>query len=124
MWGQYVCFNGAIRKIILNYPSYPYLSGPLTNTDCSYQSFGVFIPVFLYSIQFLSAFEERSSYGQFSCSVSMVTITGKPYMTPVSFVKTTESFETSLVTINRQTSYDSGILIYIFACFFLSQYIF
>ena len=31
-------------------------------------------------------------------------------MTPVSFVKTTESNEISLVTINQQTSYDSGIL--------------
>ena len=31
-------------------------------------------------------------------------------MTPVSFVKTTESYEVSLVIINRQTSYDSGIL--------------
>ena len=33
---------------------------------------------------------------------------GKPRMTPVSFVKTTELYEVSLVTINRQTSYDSG----------------
>ena len=31
-------------------------------------------------------------------------------MTPVSFVKTTESYEVSLVTINQQTSYESGIL--------------
>ena len=31
-------------------------------------------------------------------------------MTPVSFVKTTESYEVSLGTINRQTSFDSGIL--------------
>ena len=30
-------------------------------------------------------------------------------MTPVSFVKTTKSYEVSFVTINRQTSYDSGI---------------
>ena len=30
-------------------------------------------------------------------------------MTPVSFVKTTGSYKASLVTINRQTSYDSGI---------------
>ena len=28
-------------------------------------------------------------------------------MTPIYFVKTTESYEVSLVTINRQTSYDS-----------------
>ena len=31
-------------------------------------------------------------------------------MTPVSFVKTTESYELSLVTINQQTSNDSGML--------------
>ena len=31
-------------------------------------------------------------------------------MTPVSFAKTTETFEVSLVTINRQTSFDFGIL--------------
>ena len=31
-------------------------------------------------------------------------------MTPVSFVKTKDSYEVSLVTINRQTSYDSDIL--------------
>ena len=31
-------------------------------------------------------------------------------MTPVFFVNTTESYEVSLVTNNRQTSYDSGIL--------------
>ena len=35
---------------------------------------------------------------------------GKPRLTPISFVKTTESYEVSLVTINRQISYDSGIL--------------
>ena len=35
---------------------------------------------------------------------------GKPRETPVSFVKTTESYEISLVTINRQTSDDSDIL--------------
>ena len=35
---------------------------------------------------------------------------GKPRLTPVSFVKTTESYEVSLVTINRQTSYESGTL--------------
>ena len=34
----------------------------------------------------------------------------KPRMTPVSFIKTTESYKVSLVTINRQTSYYSGIL--------------
>ena len=34
---------------------------------------------------------------------------GKPRMTPVFFVKTTQSYEVKLVTINRQTSYDSGI---------------
>ena len=31
-------------------------------------------------------------------------------MTPVSFVKTTESYEVSLGTISGQTSYDFGIL--------------
>ena len=35
---------------------------------------------------------------------------GKPRTIPVSFVKTTEPLEVSLVTINRQTSLDSGIL--------------
>ena len=34
---------------------------------------------------------------------------GSPRMTPVSFVKTTESCMVSLVNIKRQTSYDSGI---------------
>ena len=31
-------------------------------------------------------------------------------MNPVFFVRTTESYEVSLVTISRQTSYNSGIL--------------
>ena len=31
-------------------------------------------------------------------------------MTPISFVKTAESYEVSLATINPQTLYDSGIL--------------
>ena len=31
-------------------------------------------------------------------------------MTSLSFVESTESYAVSLVTINRQTSYDSGIL--------------
>ena len=35
---------------------------------------------------------------------------GKRRMTPVFFVKATKSYEVSLVTINRQTSYESGIL--------------
>ena len=35
---------------------------------------------------------------------------GKPRMTPVSFVKTPESYEVSLVTINRPASYEPGIL--------------
>ena len=35
---------------------------------------------------------------------------GKTRMIPVSFVKTTESYEVLLVFINRQTSYESGIL--------------
>ena len=69
----------------------------------------------LYSIQLLSVFLETFSY----CSVQFVQLfsafhwspsIGKPRMTPVSFVKTPESYEVSLVTINRQTSYDSGIL--------------
>ena len=34
---------------------------------------------------------------------------GIPSMTPVSLTKTTELYEVSLVTIKRQTSYDSGI---------------
>ena len=34
----------------------------------------------------------------------------KPIMTPVSFVKTTKSYGVSLVTINLQTLYESGIL--------------
>ena len=36
--------------------------------------------------------------------------TGKPPMTPISFLKTMESFDVSLVSINWQTSYDSDIL--------------
>ena len=34
-------------------------------------------------------------------------------MTPVSFVKTTEAYDASLVIIIWQTSYDSGILVYL-----------
>ena len=70
----------------------------------------------LYSIQLLSVFLETFSY----CSVQFVQrffsafhwspSIGKPRMTPVSFVKTMESYEVSFVTINRQTSYDSRIL--------------
>ena len=36
--------------------------------------------------------------------------TSKPHLTPVSFVKATESYAVSLVTINWQTSLESGIL--------------
>ena len=36
--------------------------------------------------------------------------TGKPRMTPISFLKTTKSYDVSLVSINWQTSYDSDIL--------------
>ena len=48
-------------------------------------------------VQFFSAFRWLPSIG-------------KLRMSPVSFVETTESVEVSLVTINRQTSYDPGIL--------------
>ena len=44
--------------------------------------------------RFLSAFHWSASIG-------------KHRLTPVSFVKTTESYEVSLVTINRQTLYDT-----------------
>ena len=60
----------------------------------------------LYIQSNLIGFEETSSY----CPVQFV-----QFFPCVSFVilillKTTESYEISLVTINRQTSYDSGIL--------------
>ena len=35
---------------------------------------------------------------------------GKCRLTPVSLVDTTESYKVSLATLNRQTSYDPGIL--------------
>ena len=70
----------------------------------------------LYSIQFFG-FEERSRYwsvqfvrfvfSAFHWSPSI----GKPHMTPVFFVKTTNHtrFHWSVVIINRKTSYESGI---------------
>ena len=50
--------------------------------------------------------------GQFAflCVFYWLPSVGKTRMIPVFFVKTTESYEVSLVTINRQTSYESGIL--------------
>ena len=59
-----------------------------------------------YSIQ-LSSDRSVNFCSAFHCSPSI----GKPRMTPVSFVKTTETYEVSLVTINRQTSHDYGILL-------------
>ena len=58
-------------------------------------------------------FEETSSYlsVQFFSASDWSSSTGKPRMTPVSFVKTTEFYEVSLVTIIWKNSYDSGILL-------------
>ena len=55
--------------------------------------------------------EETSSIGQFSffSAFHWAPSISKPLMTLVSFVKTTKSYF-SLVTISRQTSYDSSIL--------------
>ena len=53
-------------------------------------------------------FEETSSYWSVlfsSVFFHMSPSIGKPRMTPVAFVKTTNSYEVSLVTVNRQTSY-------------------
>ena len=51
-------------------------------------------------------FVEISSYW----SVQFSATAGKPRMTPVSFVKTTESYEVSLAAISRQTSHDTSFL--------------
>ena len=57
---------------------------------------------------FLIGYKEsyRHCSFQFHWSLSIA----KPRMTPVFFVNTTESYEISLVTFNRQSSYDIGIL--------------
>ena len=57
-------------------------------------------------------FEEISCYWsiQFFSAFYKSTAIGKSRMIPVSFVKTTESYEVSLITINRQNSDDSDIL--------------
>ena len=59
--------------------------------------------------------EETSSYWfsilvQFFSVFHWLSSIGKPHITPVSFSKTTESFEVSLIIISRQTSYDSDII--------------
>ena len=69
----------------------------------------------LYSIHLSPALRKHLAIGQFSLfslflCFSFVTINRQPHMTPVSFIKTKESYEVSFVTIIRQTSFDSGIL--------------
>ena len=67
-------------------------------------------------IQLFSVFRKHLVIGQFSLAQFFFLLfiksllIGKPRMTPVSFVKTTESYDVSLVTISRQTSYYSGFL--------------
>ena len=66
------------------------------------------MPILVSALKFhptFIGFEETSSYRSVFLSPSI----GKPRITLVSFGKTTES-SVSLVTIHRQTSYDSGIL--------------
>ena len=46
----------------------------------------------------------------FLCDFYWSASIGKPRMTPVSLANSTESHAVSLVTINRQTSYEYGIL--------------
>ena len=60
----------------------------------------------LYSNPLLSVLRKQLVIGQLNFSsdflcFSLVTINGKLCMTPVSFVKNTESYEVSLVTISR-----------------------
>ena len=70
----------------------------------------------LYSIQLILFFFLRKHLFIDQCSLFIFFLLfigplhiGKHRMNPVSFVYTTESHEISLVTINRQTSYDSVI---------------
>ena len=68
----------------------------------------------IYSIQFLSVLRKHLVIGHFNLSSIFLSAfhwlpsIGKLYMIQVSDVRTTESCKISLVTINRQTSYDSG----------------
>ena len=56
-------------------------------------------------------FEEASSYWspQFFFAFHWSPLIDKPGMTLISFVKTTKSYKVSLVTINRQSSYDPSL---------------
>ena len=63
----------------------------------------------LNSIQLLSVVWKRLVIGQFRLFSLLFIGHKQPHMIPVSFVKITESYEGSLVTINRQISYDSGL---------------
>ena len=64
----------------------------------------------LYSIQLLSVLKKNLVIGQVSFPSFWPQSIDIPCMTSVSFVKTTELYEISLVTTNLQTSYDCGIL--------------
>ena len=80
----------------------PSMADWLILDDCS-----LFNPTFV-------GFEETSYYwsAQFFSAFHWLPSVGKPRMLPVSLVlgNATESYEISLVTINRQISYNSGIL--------------
>ena len=66
----------------------------------------------LYNQLTFIGFAETSSYWsvKFFSAFHWPQSIGSPRMTPVSFVKTTESYMVSLVNIKRQTLYDSGNL--------------
>ena len=66
----------------------------------------------LYSIQLLSVLRKHLAIGQFSffSAFHWLPSIGKPCMTLVSFVKSMESYNVLLVTINWQTLHDSSIL--------------
>ena len=61
---------------------------------------------------FFISFEETSRFKsvQLFSVFHLAPLIGKPWMTPLSFIESTESHEISLVSVNRQTSYNSGIL--------------
>ena len=59
---------------------------------------------------FVSASIQFDRFGQFFSVFHWSPSIGKPPITPVSFVKTSESYEVSLITISRQPSCDSDVL--------------